>query len=310
MNEITTTQTHQQPLSVFVDANAFETGWRMAEALARSKMIPQDYQGKPENTLIAIEVAQRTGASPLAVMQNLYIVHGRPGWSAQYIIAAVNASGRYSPLRFELTGDGNERSCIAWATDKSGVRLDSPPVSIEMAKQEGWYGKNGSKWKTMPELMLRYRAATLFGRLYAPEILMGMQTSDEIDDLPSEVHMGQAEEVRPAIEHKPASRADKVRAAVARKAKEPTGPTIDSVLTAIHTATDMAALKAAADAAKDLANDGDKAIAREAYATRKAQLAMAADPETGELPQPTISQDDHMAEHADFLAGFEEEPQA
>ncbi len=170
-------------LSVFTDASTFEAGMRMAEALSKSRMIPADYQGKPENTLIAIEVAQRTGASPLAVMQNLYIVHGRPGWSAQYIIAAINASGKYSPLRFAVTGTGDERSCIAWATDRSGERLESPPVSIAMAKKEGWYGKNGSKWQTMPELMLRYRAATLFGRLYAPEILMGMRTQDEIEDI-------------------------------------------------------------------------------------------------------------------------------
>lgn len=196
MNEISTA-TRQQAPSVFVDAGAFEAGWRMAEALARSKMIPVEYQGKPENTLIAIEVAQRTGASPLAVMQNLYIVHGKPGWSAQYIIAAINASGKYSPLRFAITGDGDEKTCVAWATDKTGERLDSPPVSIKMAKDEGWFNKNGSKWKTMPELMLRYRAATLFGRLYAPEILMGMKTADEIDDIAEPKRMGPAQVVQP-----------------------------------------------------------------------------------------------------------------
>ena len=311
MSNAISTVTSQAP-SVFVDAAAFDAGWRMAEALARSKMIPVEYQGKPENTLIAIEVAQRTGASPLAVMQNLYIVHGKPGWSAQYIIAAVNASGRYSPLRFEMRGEGNERSCIAWATDRSGERLESPPVSIEMAKLEGWSSKNGSKWKTMPELMLRYRAATLFGRLYAPEILMGMKTADEIEDVGSELKdMGAADEVKPAARALPASRADKARAALAQR-KAAAAVTIEAALDAIHQAATPEALKAAGQLAAQLDNDDDKATARDAYATRKAQLLAApqVDADTGELlqltvpvqpPEPAVAADP-MAEHADFLA--------
>jgi hypothetical protein len=87
-------------------------------------------------------------------------------------------------MRFEMTGEGDNRTCVAVATEKStGERVESPPVSIEMAKAEGWFGKAGSKWKTMPELMLRYRAATLFGRLYAPEILMGMRSAEELEDI-------------------------------------------------------------------------------------------------------------------------------
>jgi hypothetical protein len=123
-------------------------------------------------------------ASPLAVMQNLYIVHGKPSWSSQFIIAAVNATGKFSPLRFVLTGEGDDKTCIAWAEEKeTKERLESPPISIGMAKAEGWYQKKGSKWQTMPELMLRYRTATLFGRLYAPEVLMGMKTYEEAEDI-------------------------------------------------------------------------------------------------------------------------------
>lgn len=54
---------------------------------------------------------------------------------------------------------------------------------MEMAKAEGWVGKSGSKWKTMPELMIRYRAAAFWGRLYVPEIMMGMHTMEEIEDV-------------------------------------------------------------------------------------------------------------------------------
>ncbi len=169
--------------SFFTNLDAFEAGQRICKMLSSSSLVPNIYQGNVANTFIALEMATRTGSSPLAVMQNLYIVHGRPGWSAQFVIAALNACGKFSPLRFEMSGEGDKRSCKAWAIEHgTGERLEGPPVSVEMAKAEGWYGKNGSKWQTMPELMLRYRAATFFGRLYAPDILMGMRTSEELQD--------------------------------------------------------------------------------------------------------------------------------
>ncbi len=167
---------------VFSTHNAFAKSMQMARALTSSTLVPREYQGEQSlgNALIALEIAQRTGASPLMVMQNLYVVHGRPAWSAQFIIAALNSCGRFSPLRFELVGD---QECFAWAEEKAtGQRLEGPKVSVQMAKDEGWYQRNGSKWKTMPAVMLRYRAASFFGKLYAPDILMGMQTQEEIED--------------------------------------------------------------------------------------------------------------------------------
>lgn len=172
-----------QSSSFFTNLEAFEAGQRICKMLSSSSLVPTIYQGNIANTFIALEMATRTGSSPLAVMQNLYIVHGRPGWSAQFVIAALNSCGKFSPLRFEMTGEGDKRTCKAWAVEHgTGERLEGPPVSVEMAKAEGWYSKNGSKWQTMPELMLRYRAATFFGRLYAPDILMGMRTSEELQD--------------------------------------------------------------------------------------------------------------------------------
>lgn len=158
----------------------------MAKALASSTIVPDAYRGDHNlgSCLIALEISNRIGASVLAVMQNLYVVHGKPGWSSQFLISCINASQKFSPLRYRMTGEKGEDSwgCIAWATDKGGETLEAPEVTVGMAKAEGWYGKNGSKWKTMPELMLRYRTATLFARLYAPELTMGIQTREELDD--------------------------------------------------------------------------------------------------------------------------------
>lgn len=176
----------------FATADGFELIQRQAKVLAASDLVPKEFKGNIPNCIIGLEIANRIGASPLAVLQNLYIVHGKPGWSSQFIIAAINSTGKFSPLRFEISAEGD--TCVAWATDlATGDRLQSPMVSITMAKAEGWFDKAGSKWKTMPQLMLRYRAATFFGRLYAPEILMGMQTVEEVVDV------GIPEEKRNAI---------------------------------------------------------------------------------------------------------------
>jgi hypothetical protein len=176
----------QQEAGVFSDANTFEHGQRVAKMLCSSTLVPEIYRGNVQNTMIALEMANRIGASPLMVMQNLYIVQGKPSWSSSFIIAALNACNRFSPLRFEMSGEGDEYGCTAWALDlKTKDKLDGPKVTMAMVKAEGWLSKNGSKWKTMPELMFRYRAAAFFGRLYAPDILMGMHTMDEVTDFAS-----------------------------------------------------------------------------------------------------------------------------
>lgn len=145
--------------------------------------MPQQFRNVP-NALIAIDIANRLRCSPLLVMQQLYVVQGKPSWSGQFVIAALNACGRFQPLRFVYEGEGDTRSCYATTTDKqTGDVLRGPVVSISMAKAEGWLGKSGSKWQTMPELMLSYRAGTFFGRLYAPDVLMGLYTQDEMLDI-------------------------------------------------------------------------------------------------------------------------------
>lgn len=175
-----------QPGEIFMNIKAFEAAQRMVKPLADSDLVPMTFQRKIGNCLIALETAQRIGASPLMVMQNLYIVHGKPAWSSQFLIACINASGKFSPLRYRMVGEKGTDSfgCVAWAKDKKdGEVLEAPEVTIGMAKKEGWFTKNGSKWQSMPELMLRYRSATLFARTYAPELTMGIQTEEEVIDV-------------------------------------------------------------------------------------------------------------------------------
>jgi len=173
------------PLSIFADIKTFGDAQRMAQLLASSDIIPDTFKGNVANCTIAIEMSQRMQASPFAVMQNLYIVHGKPSWSAVFIIASINASGRFSPLRYTLEGSGKTRSCYAWALDlrNGNERLEGPKVTWAMATAEGWVQKKGSKWMTMPDVMFTYRSAAFFGKSYCPELLMGMQTTEEMNDI-------------------------------------------------------------------------------------------------------------------------------
>lgn len=169
--------------SIFA-SEAFEHAQRVAKMLSSSTLIPKEFQGNIQNTMIAMELAHRIGMSEIQVMQNLYIVHGKPSWSSTFIIGAINSSARFNPLMFDVTGEGETLKCIAWTTEKGKQeRIEGPAVTFKMAKAEGWVDKNGSKWKTMPELMIRYRAAAFFGRLFTPEIMLGMQTADEVQDV-------------------------------------------------------------------------------------------------------------------------------
>lgn len=170
----------------FGSMESFELAQRAAKLLAQSSLVPKEYQGNLPNCVIALNMASRMNADPLMVMQNLYIVHGRPGWSSQFLISTFNTSGRFSALRYEWVGEEGKDTwgCRAWAIEKATEeKLVGSTVTIALAKKEGWHNRNGSKWQTMPQQMLMYRAAAWFIRAYAPELAMGMHTEDEIIDI-------------------------------------------------------------------------------------------------------------------------------
>lgn len=212
----------------FFDAEQFATMQRVCTMFANSDLVPDVYkitEKNPKekaiaNCMIAIETAQRIGASPLLVMQNLNIIYGRPSWSAKFLTATVNSCGKFSSIKYkfrllgsckgieyvEYVWDNNAKKklpvkkkfeedienleCIAYTTEKGSEEvLESIPVTIEMAIKEGWYTKDGSKWKTMPRLMLQYRCVSFWTNAYAPELSMGIKTTEEVvdfEDIPYE----------------------------------------------------------------------------------------------------------------------------
>ncbi len=179
-------------LQVFSGIAAFDAAQRMARALCSSSLVPREYQGQQglANSLIALEIAGRMRLSPLVVMQNMTPIHGRPTWSSKFLIATVNASGRFSPLRFVFDDKEKPTRCTAVATDKAtGEVLEGETITLELARREGWWsrkdrqGNETSKWQTMTGQMLRYRAAAWWANVYCPEIALGLMTQEEALDI-------------------------------------------------------------------------------------------------------------------------------
>lgn len=186
--------------------------WSIACNITKATMIPKQYQDNPANCLVALNMANRMNADPLMVMQNLYTVNGNPSWSSKFLIATFNTCGRYSSLRYKMVGEKGKDSwgCKAWAIEKeTGEKLVGTEVTIAMAKAEGWYSKSASKWKSLPELMLQYRAAAFFIRVYAPELSVGLMTKEEVVDIAEPKDVGAYEiiekEVKKEVEAKQAT---------------------------------------------------------------------------------------------------------
>lgn len=182
--KITTTSVDTGEFACFLDTAKFNQLWRVSQVFAASQLVPQHYQQKPNDCFVAMQMSLRLGIDPMMFMQNTYVIHGKPGMLSQLVIALINARGPFEgPIQWKFTGKGELRACTAYAKHKTTGEVCEATVSWEMATKEGWTTKNGSKWKTMPELMFQYRSAAFLGRLYCPECLMGMRTIDELIDI-------------------------------------------------------------------------------------------------------------------------------
>ena len=179
----------------FLTGKGFELMQRVASMFSKSSIVPKAYQGQLADCVIALDIARRLRANPLMVMQNLHIINGKPTFSSQFLIAVLNSCGRFSTVQYDFVGKQgtDDWGCRASVQELATKRtLTSPLVTIKMAKDEGWYnktdrqGNNISKWKTMPELMLRYRATAFLVRTTVPELAMGLHTTDEIEDFSNE----------------------------------------------------------------------------------------------------------------------------
>lgn len=174
---------------VFNSSDSFKLAAQMAKAMAQSTIVPSAFQKNEANCMVAISQAKKLGVDPFVVMNNMYLIQGKITWKSEFVIAMINASGKFdTELQFaEEAKDGKPYACTAY-TFKDGRKIEGIRVTMDMADKEGWTKKNGTKWLTLPQLMLRYRAAVFFARFNAPELTSGLYTVEEGEDVTFNSH--------------------------------------------------------------------------------------------------------------------------
>lgn len=262
------------------DTSQFELAQRWANAFASSQLIPAHLRGKPADCLIAILMARQLKDNPLMVLQNIYIVSGKAGWSANYMIARANASGVFKGrITWDTKGAGDAMEVTAKAVLGDTFDLVTATATMQMAKAEGW--TKNSKYQTMPEHMLRWRSATMLIRLYCPEVMMGMQTADEITDsaepataprtVAASLDSFAAPESEPAHDPETGEIVDDVSADADASQDNADAEILESIrrVESCHTAADADAIQAAElERLKDLGIDGAERVIGAANAVR------------------------------------------
>ena len=195
-----------EDLTVYTNPESWTQLQRVAKAFAASELVPKHMRNLA-NVTVALLMAREMDENPLTVMQSIYFIQGKPGWSASYMIARANASGLFlGRIGWEIEGEGAALVVTAHATVKTTGDRISIPVSMAQAKAEGW--TSNKKYQTLPELMLRYRSATLLIRLYCPEVMLGYHTAEELQD----VHQSSGSDIlRPTRATSPAPRSATAR---------------------------------------------------------------------------------------------------
>lgn len=154
---------------------------KLADIFSKSKLVPAHFQGQPQNCFVALQMAYRMELDPMVALQNIYVVSGKPGLSSQLVISLINRSGKLKgPLKFKTEGKGETLSVTAYGTLQDGDDV-SFTVPWSMVVAEGW--TKNTKYKSMPEVMMRYRAASFLARFTFPEVIIGMHTAEELEDV-------------------------------------------------------------------------------------------------------------------------------
>ena len=171
---------------------SFADNWKIAQQYAKSDLIPDNYKNKPENVIIALGMSSKMNLDLFTIMQNLDIVKGKARWNGSFCRTLIEKTGKYKDLDLIYTGEKDKDSfgCYLQAVRKNdGKIVKGAEITVGMAKAEGWwskkdkYGKETSKWQSLTELMLGYRAMSFFARMHCPEALSGVYTGEEIEDM-------------------------------------------------------------------------------------------------------------------------------
>lgn len=172
----------QAAIDIVGNKEDFEHFQRVAKMYQACSLIPEHLRANPANVMVALLMAREMGEEPVVVMQSIYFVKGKAGWAATYMIGRANRSGKFrGGIRWRQTGQGDSLVVTAAATLADTGEEVTVDCSMKMAKAESW--TDNKKYQSMPDHMLKYRAATMLVRLYAPEVMLGIKTVDELEDV-------------------------------------------------------------------------------------------------------------------------------
>ena len=172
-----------------------DEAFRLAEVLANSDMVPKDYRGKPGNVLVAVQMGLELGLKPLAAIQNIAVVNGKPGLYGDAGKALLLTAGCH--IDEDDIRVIKERGYATCTITRNG-RTTTRTYGIDNAKTARLWGKDGP-WSTSPERQMAWRAFWFAARDAAADLLKGLGGAEELRDMEPK-DMGAAEVVssRPA----------------------------------------------------------------------------------------------------------------
>lgn len=150
--------------------------FRLAEHLAGAgDFIPAHFKGNTGAIAAAILTGKELGLEPMASLRGLYVVTGKVGVSYDVMVGLLRKHG----YRIDWLQSSNSVAEVKLtAKDGSSIVI---AYSIQDAQTAGLSGKQ--VWKNHPASMLRARAISNAARAFAGEILSGMYSIDEIEEI-------------------------------------------------------------------------------------------------------------------------------
>lgn len=156
-----------------------EQAWALADALAKSELVPTEYRNKPANVIAMLFMAQDLGVGITHAMREIYVVKGKPSTSSALKVALILQSGVCEA--WDILESTDDRCTIR--TRRRGKKDASMTLTMEEVRRAGFASEGGDlkdTWKKFPRIMLRHRAESWLGDQEYPDIVRGLKTTEEM----------------------------------------------------------------------------------------------------------------------------------
>lgn len=181
LHESSALQTHAlRPLDL--GPKSLEEVLSLSEILAKSTLVPKDFQNKPGNCAIAILWGSELGLKAMQSLQNIAVVNGRPSMWGDALLALVRSSPAFEWI--SETDDGFQATC---RIKRRGEPEQARTFNMKEANEAGLLNKD-SPWKTYPKRMRQMRARAFALRDVFADVLRGIPVAEEMFDLPRAPH--------------------------------------------------------------------------------------------------------------------------